>query len=214
MRARTTRRTARQRGGARGGARTMARWLWATTLLVALAQLHAWRPPPGARPLFVPVAQSRVPRHAHTAIRHLHILGWHLELQENRAIRSPYYNECQFYKGRVLHEKESTVTVTECEGQLYGLLQVGGEDFVLQPTRPDGGHVLRRRDVLQAEQPVAYNLTGDTVTDFDIDFDEDDVMPAMHVRPRDSNHSEKSDIEYHRSGLRTYTRPVSGVLVQ
>ncbi|CAH2265526.1 jg10075 [Pararge aegeria aegeria] len=194
----------RQRGAARGGARTMARWLWATTLFAAFA-VDAWRPP--QQPLLVPISHSRVPRHARNTIHHLHILGWHLELQENRAIRSPYYNQCQFYKGRVLYEEESTVTVTECEGQLYGLLQVGGEDFVLQPTKPDGGHVLRRRDVLQAEQPIAYNLTGDMVNDFDIDFDEDEVMPAIHIRPR---HTDHSDIEYHRNGLRTYTRPVSG----
>ncbi|XP_052740736.1 A disintegrin and metalloproteinase with thrombospondin motifs 3 isoform X1 [Bicyclus anynana] len=191
----------RQRGGARGGARTMARWLWATSLFAALA-VDAWRPP--SQPVLVPIVRSRVPRHTR-GLRHLHILGWHLELQENRAIRSPYYNECQFYKGRVLYEEQSTVTVTECEGQLYGLLQVDGEDFVLQPTKPEG-HVLRRRDVL-SEQPVAYNLTGDMVSDFDIDFDEDEVMPAMHVRPRFSG---KSDVDYVRNGFRTYTRPVSG----
>ncbi|XP_026496779.2 A disintegrin and metalloproteinase with thrombospondin motifs 1-like [Vanessa tameamea] len=207
MRERSVACAARQRGGARGGARTMARWLWATTLLAALAAVDAWRPP--SQPILISVTPSRirVPRHARGAIRHLHILGWHLELQENRAIRSPYYNECQFYKGRVLYEEESTVTVTECEGQLYGLLQVGGEDFVLQPTRADGDHVLRRRDVLLSERPAAYNLTGDTVTDLDIDFDDDEPMAAFHVHPR---HSDHSDVDYFRNML-PITRPISGV---
>lgn len=196
---------ASQRGEARGGARTMTRWLGATTLLLTIATLHAWRPPP--HPILLPNSSHiRLPRHARS-IHHLHILGWHLELQENRAIRSPYYNQCQFYKGRILYEEESTVTVTECEGQLYGLLQVCGEDFVLQPNRPDGSHVLRRRDVLVSEQPAMYNLTGDTVTDLDIDFEEDGPKTSTHVHPRQNY---QSDIDYFRSML-PVTRPVSGV---
>ncbi|XP_068631071.1 A disintegrin and metalloproteinase with thrombospondin motifs 1-like [Battus philenor] len=181
----------------------MARWLWAATLLTAV---QAWRPP--AKPLLLsPSAPVRSTRHAH-AIHHLHIFGWHLELQENRAIRSPYYDECQFYKGRVLYEDESSVTVTECGGQLYGLLQVGGEEFVLQPTRPDGksSHVLRRRDVTLSELPATYNLTGDTVGDLDINFD--DEPPVPHVRSRNSDHSESD--HYYRN-IRPVTRPVSGV---
>ncbi|CAG9559815.1 unnamed protein product [Danaus chrysippus] len=195
---------ASQRGEARGGARTMTRWLRATTLLLTIANLHAWRPPP--QPILLTnTSHIRLPRHARS-IHHLHILGWHLELQENRAIRSPYYNQCQFYKGRILYEEESTVTVTECEGQLYGLLQVRGEDFVLQPNRPDGSHVLRRRDVLVSEQPAMYNLTGDTVTDLDIDFEEDGPKTSAHVHTRQNY---QSDIDYFRSML-PVTRPVSG----
>lgn len=182
----------------------MARWLWAATLLLAVAE--AWRPPP--QPLLLtphPLARSR--RDAPT-IHHLHLYGWHLELQENRAIRSPYYKQCRFYKGRVLHEEDSTATVTECEGQLYGLLQVGREDFVLQPTsRTDGAHVLRRRDVLLAEQAAACNLTGDTVTDLDLDLEEDDPAPRPHVHAR---HSSQADIDYFRD-MMPITRPVSGV---
>lgn len=195
---------AAQRGGARGGARTMARWLWATVLMVVLALAGAEHLPGHSLPSLI-----RVPRHARGSLRHLHILGWHLELQENRAIRSPYYNECQFYKGRVLHKPASTVTVTECEGQLYGLLQVDGEDFVLQPTRADGSsHVLRRRDVLLSEQPATYNLTGDTVVDLDIDFADEELSPVMHVYPR---HTDHSDVDYFRNMITPVTRPVSGV---
>ncbi|CAK1598591.1 unnamed protein product [Parnassius mnemosyne] len=193
-----------QRGRARGGARTMARWLWAVTLLTAV---QAWRPPP--KPLLLsPATPTRLTRHGHSTIHHLHLFGWHLELQENHAIRSPYYNECQFYKGRVLYEDESSVTVTECGGQLYGLLQVAGEDFVLQPTRPDGSssHVLRRRDVMLSDLPAAYNLTGDTVIDLDLDFSDEPLLP--HVHPRHSEHSES--IDYYRN-VRPVTRPVSGV---
>ncbi|XP_028172858.1 A disintegrin and metalloproteinase with thrombospondin motifs 3-like isoform X2 [Ostrinia furnacalis] len=189
MRERSDARDAAQRAQARGGARTMPRWLTAAMLL---ATAGAWSPPrPGSRG---------------NATRHLHILGWHLELQENRAIRSPYYDECQFYRGRVLHEEQSSVTVTECDGQLYGLLQVGNEEFVLQPTSPGSTHVLRRRDVLWSERPAQYNLTGDTVADLELDFEEDDE-PTPHVRPR---HSDHSDTEYFRD-VRPVTRPVSGV---
>lgn len=113
----------------------------------------------------------------------------------------------------MLYEEGSSVTVTECEGQLYGLLQVGGEEFVLQPTphehdvlQPDSGHVLRRRDVLLSEQPAAYNLTGDTVTDLDIDFNDHEPMSAMHVHPR---HSDHSDIDYFRN-IVPISRPISG----
>lgn len=97
--------------------------------------------------------------------------------------------------------------MTECEGQLYGLLQVDGEDFVLQPTRAESGHVLRRRDVLLSEPPATYNLTGDTVIDLDIDFEEEDPSPVMHVYPRHTDHSE---VDYFRNAL-PVTRPVSGV---
>lgn len=106
----------------------------------------------------------------------------------------------------MLHKPASTATVTECEGQLYGLLQVDGEDFVLQPTRTDHGHVLRRRDVLLSEQPATYNLTGDTVVDLDIDFADEEPSPAMHVYPR---HTDHSDVDYFRNMLLPITRPVS-----
>lgn len=178
-----------------------ARWLWAAMLLAAAAD--AWRPP--TQPLLVSPKLTRTRRSA-TTIHHFHLLGWHLELQENRAIRSPYYNECKFYMGRILYEEGSSATVTECEGELYGLLQVGAEEFVLQPTRAQG-HVLRRRDVLLAERPVAYNLTGDTVTDLELELEEDDPAPHPHVRPRHSNHY---DVEYFRDVM-PITRPVSGV---
>ncbi|XP_072939392.1 A disintegrin and metalloproteinase with thrombospondin motifs 1-like [Epargyreus clarus] len=182
----------------------MARWLWAAMLFVA--STGAWRPP--SRTVRIPAfTHTRTPRRAPDTIRHLHLLGWHLELKENRAIRSPFYNECQFYKGRVLYEEDSTVTVTECEGQLYGLLQVGGEDFVLQPTRSDGGHVLRRRDVLLSEQTATYNLTGDEIPDLDIDFEDEQPALTPHVRPR---HSDHSNVDYFRDVL-PVTRPVSGV---
>lgn len=194
-----------QRGGARGGARTMPRWLWAAMLLAAAAGAGAWAPP--AQTL---VIAPRLRRHTtHTSTRHLQLLGWHLELQENRAIRSPYYDECQFYKGRVLDEEKSSATVTDCDGQLYGLLQVGSEEFVLQPTQKEGAHVLRRRDVELSEWAAAYNLTGDTVTDLELDFgEEDDPVPEPHVRPR---HSVYPDTDYFR-GVQTISRPVSGAL--
>ncbi|XP_038222920.1 A disintegrin and metalloproteinase with thrombospondin motifs 3-like [Zerene cesonia] len=191
-----------QKDGARGGARTMARCLWAF-FITLLPSANAWKPP--QTPVYFPIdLHTRAPRHVHS-IHHLHLLGWHLELQENRAIRSPYYNECKFYKGRVLYEEESAVTVTECEGQLYGLLQVDGEDFVLQPTRSDGSHVLKRRDVVLAERTAEYNLTGDTVTDLDIDYEDDEPMPSMHVRSRHGN----SDVEDFRN-IVPVTRPASG----
>ncbi|XP_047525882.1 A disintegrin and metalloproteinase with thrombospondin motifs 3-like [Pieris napi] len=185
-------------------AHTMPRCLAPATLLLCVCAA-AWRPTTDSVE-FLP--RSRSPRHIHSRIHHLHLLGWHLELQENRAIRSPYYNECKFYKGRVLYEEGSAVTVTECGGQLYGLLQVDGEDFVLQPTnqRSEGGHVLRRRDVLLSERPTAYNLTGDTVIDLDIDFEDDPPSPTMHVRPR---HSDHFDVEHFRNVL-PVSRPVSG----
>ncbi|KAJ0178920.1 hypothetical protein K1T71_005695 [Dendrolimus kikuchii] len=203
MRKRSASCSVAQRGGARGEARTMPRWLWAA-MLFAAAGAGAWRPP--AQPLLL---TPRTRRHTPvTTTRHLHVHGWHLELQENHAIRSPYYNECQFYKGRVLYEEGSTATVTECDGQLYGLLHVGGEEFVLQPTHADGAHVLHRRDLLLAERPSAYNLTGDTVTDLDLDFgeyDEPKVMP--HIRPKQSD---STNTEYFR-GFTPVTRPISGV---
>lgn len=179
----------------------MAWWLWTALLLAAAG---AWSPP---QPLLLhpaPIQPSR--RHTDT-IHHLHLFGWHLELEENKAIRSPYYNECQFYKGRVLHETDSVVTVTECKGQLYGLLRVGKEEFVLQPTSTEeGAHVLRRRDVLLEDQPVVYNLTGDTVADLELSLEEDD-LPRPHVRARHSNHDE---IEYLRDVIPVISRPVSG----
>lgn len=182
----------------------MPRWLWAAILFAAVGTgVTAWSPPVQSL-----VITPRTRRHApHTTTRHLHLHGWHLELQENQAIRSPYYNECQFYKGRVLYEEGSTATVTECDGQLYGLLHVGGEEFVLQPTHANGAHVLHRRDVLLAERPAAYNLTGDTVTDLDLDFDEyDEPKVIPHVRPRNSDNT---NTEYFR-GFTPVTRPVSG----
>ncbi|KAL4708282.1 hypothetical protein ACJJTC_007688 [Scirpophaga incertulas] len=201
MRARseTCRGRAGQRARARGGARTMPRRLPAGILcMVYTLAAAAWTP--------TTHAHQPNPRHPTNTTRHLQLLGWHLELQENRAIRSPYYDECQFYRGRVLHEEGSSATVTECAGQLYGLLQVGNEEFVLQPNQPGSNHVLRRRDVMWSDYPAEYNLTGDTVTDLELDFqDEDYTMP--HVRPRNSDYS---DVEYFRE-IRPITRPVSGV---
>lgn len=184
----------------------MPRWLWAA-MLVAATGVRAWSPPDHL------VLAPRLRRHtAHATSRHLQLLGWHLELHENRAIRSPYYNECQFYKGRVLDEEESTATVTECDGQLYGLLQVGNEEFVLEPTRVEGSHVLRRRDVMLSEWAAAYNLTGDDVTDnLELDFEdeeEDEPISISHVHPR---HSKSANLEYFRA-MPTISRPVSGVL--
>lgn len=178
-----------QRVSSSGGARTMPRWLWVAVLLAVGASDGAQSP-----------EQSR-------STRHLHLLGWHLELQENRAIRSPYYDECLFYTGRVVGVENSTATVTECAGQIYGLLQVGDEDFVLQPKNAEESHVVRRRDVMIAEQPAAYNLTGDTVTDLDLDLEEDAVWtPTPHVRPR---HTENIETDYFRA--EPVTRPISGV---
>lgn len=194
-----------QRGGARGGARTMPRWLWAAMLL-AVAGVDAWAPP-ASTVLLAP----RVRRHAAHTTRHLQLLGWRLELQENTQIRSPYYNECQFYKGKVLDEEHSSATVTDCDGQLYGLLQVGSEEFVLQPTRAENSaHVLRRRDVELSEWAAAYNLTGDTIADLELDFgDEHDPVPEPHVRPR---HSAYTDIDYFRGPI-AVSRPISGAVI-
>lgn len=171
----------------------MPRWLWAALLLAVAAGAGAQPGGPPAR------------------TRHLQLLGWRLELQENTQIRSPYYNECKFYKGRVLDEENSSATVTDCDGQLYGLLQVGSEEFVLQPTRKESrAHVLRRRDVELSEWSAAYNLTGDTVVDLELDFgEEDDPVPEPHVRPR---HSVYPDRDYFRAPL-TVSRPVSGVVI-
>lgn len=185
----------------------MPRWLWAAMLLSAAAGAGAWAPPASTL-----VLAPRVRRHAaHSDTRHLQLLGWRLELQENRQIRSPYYNECQFYKGKVIDEEHSSATVTDCDGQLYGLLQVGGEEFMLQPPRKEGSaHVLRRRDVELSEWAAAYNLTGDTVSDLELDFgDEDDPVPEPHVRPR---HSVYPDTDYFRGPI-TISRPVSGVVI-
>lgn len=179
----------------------MAWWLWTALLLAAAG---AWSPP---QPLLLhpaPIIHTR--RHTDT-IHHLHIFGWQLELQENKAIRSPFYTECQFYKGHVLHEADSVATVTECEGQLYGLLRVGKEEFVLQPTATEEGeHVLRRRDVLLEDQLVAYNLTGDTVTDLELDQEEDD-LPRPYLR---ALHTNNDDTEYFRHVMPVISRPVSG----
>lgn len=192
-----------QRGSSRGCARTMPRWLWAAVLLTTAGASVAAQTPPEEPSLLTP--RSR--RNAQSVVHQLRLLGWHLELQENRAIRSPYYDECLFYKGRVIGEDSSTATVTECAGQLYGLLQVGGENFVLQPTHAEGAHVVRRRDVVLSEQPPAYNLTGDTVTDLDLDLEEEAVLtPTPHVRTR---HSERLEIDYFRA--EPVTRPISGV---
>lgn len=203
MRKRTARNSVGQRAEVRDGARTMPRWLWAA-MLVAATGAGAWRPP--AEPvLFTPRTRRQAPD---TSTHHIHLLGWHLELQENKAIRSPYYNDCQFYKGRVLHEKGSKATVTECAGQLYGLLQVGSEEFVLQPTQNKEAHVLRRRDVVIADQTSPYNLTGDTVTDLDLDFgDDDQPTVTSYVRPI---HSGRTETEYFHN-VQVVTRPVSGV---
>lgn len=202
MRKRSATYSVGQRGGARGGAWTMPHWLWAAMLVLATGA-RAWTPPDHL------VLTPRLRRHtAHANSRHLQLLGWQLELHENRAIRSPYYNECLFYKGRVIDEKESSVTVTECDGQLYGLLQVGNEEFVLEPTRAERSHVLRRRDVMLSEWATAYNLTGDTVTDLELDFEEeDDPVPTPHVHPR---YSDSPNVDYYR-GVRTISRPISGV---
>jgi len=181
----------------------MPDWLWAA-MLVAAAGVRAWSPPDHL------VLTPRVRRHAtHQTTRYLQLLGWHLELHENRAIRSPYYDECQFYRGRVIGEEESTATVTECNDQLYGLLQVGSEEFVLEPTRAEGSHLLHRRDVVLSEWEVGYNLTGDTVMDLELDFDdEEEPMPIKHPRLRHS----VTDKEYFR-GVQTISRPVSGMFL-
>lgn len=162
------------------------RWLWAGALLAALLGVQAAPPPPAAR--------------------RLRLLGWDLELHENRAIRSPYYDECKFYRGKVLGEEQSTASVTECGGQLYGLIQVGEEDFVVQPRAVHEGraHTLRRRDVA-LEEPVRYDLTGDTVTDLDLDFDDEPMAP--HIRPRHSDYAPM--IDYLRSEG-PVTRSISG----
>ncbi|XP_059056754.1 A disintegrin and metalloproteinase with thrombospondin motifs 1-like [Achroia grisella] len=173
----------------------MPHWLPASLLLVIAA--HAWRPPHARL--------SRSHLRPNTTTRHLHLFGWHLELQENLAIRSPYYKECKFYRGRVLFEDDSSVTVTECEGQLYGLLQVGKESFVLQPTSPGSNHVLRRRDVLPSEGRTAYNLTGDTVTELELEFENYNPMPYVSI-----GHSDDSETEYFRD-IQPVTRPISGV---
>ncbi|XP_028025872.1 A disintegrin and metalloproteinase with thrombospondin motifs 3-like [Bombyx mandarina] len=192
-----------QRGAARGDARTMPCCLWAAlSLLLAVVGAGAWTPP--RQPLLLTPRHRRHAQETH----HLRLLGWDLKLKENKAIRSPYYKECQFFTGRVLHEEGSAVTVTECDGQLYGLLQVGGEEFVLQPTRTQEKHVLRRRDVTYSERSAEYNLTGDTVIDLDLDFDEDDdLLPTSHVHPRHSDHSDK---EYFHD-MHLFRRPASGV---
>ncbi|KOB69858.1 A disintegrin and metalloproteinase with thrombospondin motifs 1 [Operophtera brumata] len=201
------RRSLVQRGLRRGAARTMQCWLWAGALLAALSGAQAWTPPAGPGGVQL-TPRSR--RHAHSTSKHLRLLGWELELHENSAIRSPYYDECQFYKGRVLGESRSTATVTECGDQLYGLLQVDEQDFVLQPTQthPEGSHVLRRRDVMLAEEPAEYDLTGDTVTDLNLDFQEDEPMSEPHVRPR---HSDDSQILDYLRSAGPVSRPISGV---
>lgn len=194
-----------QRGEARARAR---RWLAAALALAALAGAGAWRPGPGPRALPVTPAAPRARRHAPGDTRHIQLLGWHLELRENTAIRSPYYDECQFYTGRVLDEDRSSATLTECGDQLYGLLQVDGEEFVLQPTT-GREHVLRRRDVMLSEQPASYNLTGDTVPDLELDLSDDNLppTPAPTIRRRHSFHS---DIEEYQN-IMTVSRPASGV---
>ncbi|KAJ2952105.1 hypothetical protein O0L34_g4375 [Tuta absoluta] len=169
-------------------------WLWAACLLLSA---QAWRPESHN----ITPQQYQSSRRTH----HLHVHGWHLELQENSAIRSPYYTDCKFYKGRVLFEEDSTATVTECDGQIYGIVQVGKEDFVLQPNHEQ--HVVRRRDVLLAEQPAAYNLTGDTVDNLDITLEDD--TPRPHVHARHSTHADV-DTDYFR-GIVPISRPVSGV---
>lgn len=178
--------------------------LWASVLLALGA--HAWQPPAGPEAGVAP----RLRRHAHSSTKLLRLGGWELELHENRAIRSPYYDECQFYKGRVLGETSSTATVTECSGRLYGLLQVGEEDFVLQPTTAhDGGHVLRRRDVLLSEEPTEYDLNGDTVADLDLDLEEDEPLSVPHVRPR---HSDRAPVVDYLRSDGPVSRPISGAL--
>ncbi|XP_063360365.1 A disintegrin and metalloproteinase with thrombospondin motifs 1-like [Cydia amplana] len=185
----------------------MVRWLRAALVLLAGLCAGAWRPPP--QPLLL-TTLHRTRREAPDNTRHLQLLGWHLELQENTAIRAPYYNECQFYTGRVLYEEKSSATVTECGDQLYGLLHVDGEEFVLQPTagkeNSDGAHVLRRRDVLLSEQPAAYNLTGDTVSDLELDLsNEESATPMPQVRLR---HNHDRDVQEYRNVI--VSRPVTG----
>lgn len=168
----------------------MPRWLTAAMLLVSA---HAW----------TPRTSPSTPQTNTTRL--LHVSGWDLELRENRAIRSPYYKQCQFYTGRVLYQDRSSATITECDGQVYGLLEVGEQVYVLQPTRA-GRHVVHRRDVVWSEQPTLFNLTGDTVDNLELDLESDDE-PVPHVRPR---HTAHSDHEYYRD-VRPVTRPVSGV---
>lgn len=189
----------------------MARWLWAA---LCLTLVRAWTPP--AHPLLLDPKlhrvrhrrdisdQSTFPKdHTHT----VNIHGWLVQLRENSAIRAPYDDECRFYKGQVVEENDSAVAITECQGQYYGLLQVNSKEFVLQPTTvPHDSHVLRRRDITLTDMPPVFNLTGDTVTDLELDFIEE---TTPYIGPRIKG---KSEVEYFRSqSVPVYTRPVSGV---
>lgn len=196
-----------QRARARGGARTMPRWLRAA---MCLAIVQAWTPPPHAPLLFPTLHRVRPRRDAparsedvdtHTVLVH----GWLLRLRENLAIRAPYVDDCRFYKGRVVDEDESSAAITECGGRLYGLLQVRGEEFVLQPTEvPRDAHVLRRRDITLTYEPTAFNLTDDTVTDLDLNFDEEFRLPYIKPRGDGSEY-------FHNTPV--FSRPISGSYV-
>ncbi|CAG9136061.1 unnamed protein product [Plutella xylostella] len=114
--------------------------------------------------------------------RHLHIFGWHLQLQENEAILAPHYKECRYYSGRVVDVNASAAMVTECAGRWYGLVQVGEEVFALPPRRaprPRPAHALRRRDLvltLVPQQVPVYNLTDDIQPE--LDYDAEELTPA------------------------------------
>lgn len=79
------------------------------------------------------------------------------------------------------------------------------------PTHVEGSHVLRRRDVMLAEEPAEYDLTGDTVTDLNLDLEEDEPMSISHVRQRHSDDSQILDYLRSEGPVR---RPISGASVE
>lgn len=192
-------------------------WPRAALCLMCLVHVGSWTPP--SQPILLsPQLKVRQRRDLNSPDQQTHIVhihGWLVELQENNAISAPFYDECQFYKGKVVREEDSTVALTECAGQLYGLLQVRGKDFILQPTEhPRHAHVLRRRNanVTLSDEPPAFNLTGDTVTDLELNFDEDDDESGLsrpsNVRTR---HPHTDDVQYsHTNNILTISRPTSG----
>lgn len=186
--------------GARGSARTMTRSLCHLLLLTSLLITPQAIDPSDFNNILTPT-------------RHHHLFGWHLELEENEAIQSPDYKECQFYKGRVQHEPESTVMVTECNGDWYGLLQVGDEIFVLPPKERSTTeeHVLHRRDVLlalMAEKVPVYNLTNDLEGDYEPALEEVQDLELVtqkariHMRSSHATHEDffRNDVPVIRPG--------------
>ncbi|GBP09894.1 A disintegrin and metalloproteinase with thrombospondin motifs 3 [Eumeta japonica] len=197
-----------QSGQARGGAHTM-RWLWAALLCVAVALS-----PPRFRPvLLTPRWHAIAPAADQSGVFLLHVHRWLVELKENTAIRAPHHHDCRFYRGRVVREAGSSAAVTECAGRLYGLLQVGGDEFLLQPAQSVRyTHALRRRaapalDVALTEYAPAFNLTDDMITDFDVDvtdYDDSttDRFPSVRTRQADRDAAYFHDIA-------PVTRPLS-----